>query len=170
MGDMSKMMDEICNGLNEIAEKGLTTTNLERAYKLVDMYKDMKTVEAMDEAGYSETMSYGGDYPMSMRGNSYRDDGDSMARGRGRNARRDSMGRYSRNSMNEGRSYADERYSEAKRNYRTSRAGKDDVMSSLEEKMNELKMELQEMSRDSDFPEERQMIDKYVNMINKAMQ
>ena len=46
-----------------------------------------------DESGYSEN-SY--DRGRSYRGDSY-DDGRSYARGRGRNTRRDSMGRYSRN-------------------------------------------------------------------------
>lgn len=159
MGDLSKMCDVVMSEIDKIAEKGLTTSNLETAYKLMDMLKDIKTVEAMEEAGYSEAMDYD-NYPTSM------------ARGRGRNARRDAMGRYSREggSLNYGggHSYADEQYSKAKMDYRQSRAGKQDVMQSLKEKMNELKMELQEMSKDSDFPEERQTIDKYVSMIDRV--
>lgn len=162
-----KLMNVICEELDKIADKGLTTSNLETAYKLIDMYKDMKTVEAMDEeyGDYSEySMAYDGD--------------SSYARGRGRNAKRDSMGRYSReggnseNSYRGGRSnnsYASARYSQAKMDYRNSRAGKSEVMDSLNEKMMELKNELQTMSRDSDFPEERQTIDKYVRMIESVM-
>lgn len=161
MNDM-KMLDAICDEIDKIADKGLSTSNLETAYKLIDMYKDLKTVQAMDEAGYSEE---------------YDDMGISMARGRGRNARRDSMGRYSRTGggsmMYDGgmsdRSYADARYSQAKMDYRQSRAGKSDVMDSLNEKMRELRNELKEMSKDSDFPEERQQIDKYVKMLDNVM-
>lgn len=170
MGDMNKMMDVICDEIDKIAEKGLTTSNLETAYKLIDMYKDLRTVDAMEEAGYSETMAYE-NYPMSMRGN----DGSSYARGRGRNAKRDSIGRYSREGNNSyddgmsGRSYAEARYSQAKMDYRNSRAGKNDVMDSLNDKMRELRNELKEMSKDSDFPEERQTIDKYVKMLDSVM-
>lgn len=155
-----KMMNVICDEIDKIAEKGLTTSNLETAYKLIDMYKDLVTVDAMEEGGYSETMSYDGDY----RGGSMR--------GRGRNAKRDAMGRYSNDGRYmDGRSYADERYSQAKMDYRYSKTGgsKQEVMESLKEKMTELKEELQGMSRDSDFPEERQMIDKYVEMLDRAM-
>lgn len=166
MADMRRMEERICDEIDKIAEKGLTTGNLETAYKLIDMYKDLKTVSAMDEAGYSETMAYE-NYPMSMNGNS-------MARGRGRYAKRDSMGRYSNedgmsNNRYMGRSYADEAYSQAKMDYRNSMAGKQDVMGALEEKMRELRDELKDMSKDSDFPEERQKIDKYVDMLNKMM-
>ena len=162
MHDNMKMMNVICEEIDKIAEKGLTTSNLETAYKLIDMYKDLKTVDAMDEAGYSETMAYE-NYPMSMN------DMDSMARGRGRYAKRASMGRYSREGDMgmSNRGYAEARYSQAKMDYRNSRAGKKDVLDSLEEKMKELKNELKEMSRDSDFPEERQKIDKYVEMIER---
>lgn len=169
MADMERLEERICEELDKIAEKGLTTNNLETAYKLVDMYKDLKTVGAMEEAGYSETMAYE-NYPISMN------DANSMARGRGRYAKRDRMGRYSNEGMNGmsnnrymGRSYADEQYSQAKMDYRNSRAGKQDVMGALEDKMHELKEELKEMSKDSDFPEERQKIDKYVNMLDKMM-
>ena len=149
-----KMMNAICDEIDKIAEKGLTTSNLETAYKLIDMYKDLVTVEAMEESDYSETYAYM--------------DGDSMARGR--NAKRDSRGRYSRNSMrNESRDFAEARYSQAKYDYRNSRAGKDDVMASLEEKMRELRNELKDMSRDSDFPEEREKIDKYVSALDRMM-
>lgn len=179
MDDM-KIMSNICEELDKIADKGLTTSNIETAYKLVDMYKDLKTVRAMDEAGYSDTMGME-QYPVSMRG--YDDRGNSMAkRGehyvRGHYSRDDGMSMNgmsmnSMNGMNSGRRYsrdmAEERYSQAKMDYRNSRAGKQDVMESLNQKMQELKKELEEMSKDSDFPEERQKIDKYVQMLDKVM-
>ena len=154
------MMEVICDEIDKIADKGLSTSNIEIAYKLIDMYKDMKTVEAMEDYDNESYNSYAMRY-----------DGESMARGRMR-AKRDSMGRYSREGATYeqgGRSYADSMYSQAKRDYRESRAGKNDVMESLEMKMRELRDELKEMSRDSDFPEERQKIDKYVKMLDNVM-
>ena len=65
--------------------------------KLTHSIKSLKTtiamVEAEDGGSYSD-----GSYRMSPHWNSYNDgmDNGSYARGRGRNARRDSMGRYSR--------------------------------------------------------------------------
>ena len=44
-----KMLEVVCEEIDKIAEKGLTTGNLDTAYKLIDMYKDLKTVEGMDD-------------------------------------------------------------------------------------------------------------------------
>lgn len=160
--DAEKTKRMLCDEIEKITDKGLNTTNIEHLYKLIDMYKDMITVGAMEEAGYSED---------------YEDMGTSMARGRGRYAKRDSLGRYSNNGnsydsyngMNSNRDYAEARYSQAKADYRSNRAGKSDVMDSLNGKMRELKKELEEMSRESDFPEEREKIDKYVDMLGRLM-
>ena len=96
--------------MNELAEYGkqdeMTSSTLDVVDKLAHTIKNLcKIIDDME--GYSERMSYEnsmrrGSYADggSMRG-SYRgsyDDGSmrgSYARGRGRNARRDSMGRYS---------------------------------------------------------------------------
>ena len=77
--------------LEQIADKReLTSNNLEIMDKVVDIIKDIETICAMREAGedgYSEMMPYYM-YDDGMGGSSY-------ARGRGRYAKRDSMGRYS---------------------------------------------------------------------------
>lgn len=74
---------------------------IDAVYKLMDIAKDVYCIWDYEEGeggemSYADGMSYRGGN--SYRGNSY---GNSYARGRGRNARRDSMGRYSR----EGNSY-----------------------------------------------------------------
>ena len=63
-------------------------------YKLMDIVKDTYCIWEMEEE--DDDMSYGRD-GHSYRGGSYRYDDGSYARGRGRNAKRDAMGRYSRN-------------------------------------------------------------------------
>lgn len=78
---------------------------IDSVYKLMDIIKDAYCVMDMEDEMSGE--SYDDGYGRSMRG-SY-DDGMSYARGR-RNARRDSMGRYSREgsyrgNYNGGRSY-----------------------------------------------------------------
>ena len=77
---------------------------IDSVYKLIDIAKDINKIwcmeDEMDGESYADSMSY-------ERGRSYRDgsynDG-SYARGRGRNAKRDSMGRYS-SEYRDGRSY-----------------------------------------------------------------
>ena len=90
---------------------------IDSVYKLMDIVKDGYTVLECEDEMYGE--SYDDGYGRSMRG-SY-DGGMSYARGR-RNARRDSMGRYSR----DGRSYRGNSY---ERGY--SRDGKDEYREQL---------------------------------------
>lgn len=148
------MLEVVCEEIDKIAEKGLTTGNLDTAYKLIDMYKDLKTVEGMD------------DY--------YDDERYSQARGRMR-AKRDSMGRYSRryedgNSYNDdGADYSERRYMDSKRMYRNdhSMASKQTMIADLEDFMSEMHGKLKELKRDADTPEERDTIDKYIKMLER---
>lgn len=104
---MHKLIDYICDELKELekkSEKGnLSMPEIQYADTLAHLKKNLLKSEAMMEEfddGYSSEMrpingSYrGGSYARGGQGGgSYR--GGSYARGRGRNARRDSMGRYS---------------------------------------------------------------------------
>ena len=82
MVKMEELKEMLCEELDKITKKGeLSAGSLDVIDKLTHSIKSIDTIMAMEDAGYS-----GEDY--SMYGNSY-------ARGRGRNARRDSMGRYS---------------------------------------------------------------------------
>lgn len=94
-----KLMDE----LYEVEEKmkkasggKISAGDLEYIHKLTDTIKNIDKIEMLEDGDYSEASEWMGEGR--MYGNSY-DDGMSYARGgrgRGRNARRDSMGRYSR--------------------------------------------------------------------------
>lgn len=96
--------DMLCDELEEIAKKKeLTTNSLEVIYKSVDVLKDIKTIESMEQEypseGYSRDGGYSQGYYNRMPFYMYDDmgmshEGNSYARGRGSNARRDSMGRY----------------------------------------------------------------------------
>lgn len=98
---------------------------IDSVYKLMDIVKDAHCIWEYEdsESDYSE---YGGD---SYRGGSY-DGGMSMARGRGRNARRDSMGRYSR----DGGSYRGGSY-RGGRSYYSRDDGKQEYIENLREMM-----------------------------------
>ena len=86
-----KLMQNIREELDKIAEKGLNTGNLETAYKLIDMLKDMENVEywkckegyynaVLDEmeGGYSQNGEYSERRKRDSRGRYSRDDGMSM--------------------------------------------------------------------------------------------
>lgn len=98
-----QIKDMLCDELEQIAKKKeLTTNSLEVLYKGVDIIKDLATIRAMEqeypEEGYSRDGGYSQGYYERIPYYMY-DNGSSYARGR--NAKRDSMGRYS----SDGRSY-----------------------------------------------------------------
>ena len=132
----------LCRELEEYGEKNRISGNeLEMLWKLTDTVKNLNKIETLEDGGYSER-----GYSRAM---SY-DDERSYARGRGSNARRDSMGRYS----SEG-SYND--YSENSYARRYSRDGaKDHIMSKLGEMMEEAD------------PNEREILKQTMRKIEKA--
>lgn len=87
MHEIHELKEMLCEELEKYGAKGdLSAGELEIVDKLAHTVKNLgKIIEMYDEEEeYSGNMSY-------QRGNR----GSSYARGRGRNARRDSMGRYS---------------------------------------------------------------------------
>ena len=102
---MHDLKDLLCAELEDYAEKGknsgkMSMGDLESIHKLTDTVKNILKIDMLEgETGYSEDGAYMGEgriygtsYDDGMRrGVSY-----SYARGRGRYAKRDSMGRYSR--------------------------------------------------------------------------
>ena len=184
MEKMKKLCELIESELSKIAEKGLTTSNLETAYKLVDMYKDIKNTEYWEtkgeyydhvlmemQGGYSERDYSMMDDDYSMRGRKRdrmgrysRDDGmmrdeQSMARGRG--------GRGRGYSMNDGGYSMYDRYMDNKMSYRSNQSmdRKQKLMDSLEDYMDDFTEKIKEMHRDADTPEEREMISKFMTKL-----
>lgn len=177
MERMRKMCDVVETELDKIAEKGLTTSNLDTAYKLIDMYKDLKNVCYWDTKGeyYEYVLSemqggYSDDYPMD----------DYSMRGR----KRDRMGRYSRDdgmmhddrmrrsgrhdySMSDGTDMRYNRYMDSKQSYRNDKSadGKQRLMDSLEDYMDNFTDKIKEMHRDADTPEERELISKFMGKL-----
>lgn len=123
---MHKLMEYVCKELDELERKAekegkLSAAEIEYADKLTHIKKNLlRADELWEDSEYSEDSGMRGSYYSRARGgnrggrsnrgsyesryarmgNSYEDgsyeNGGSMASGRGRNARRDSMGRYSR--------------------------------------------------------------------------
>lgn len=121
---IEKIKKMLCKELDEYAMKGkISGSDLDMIWKLTDTVKNLDKIEMLEDGdsydGYSEMR----EYPY-MGGSSY-------ARGRGRYAKRDSMGRYSSEG---GSSYND--YSEERTDRRYSRDdAKDHLMSALGEAM-----------------------------------
>ena len=112
---MHKIKEMLMNELYEYEEKAkkmsggkLSQNEMDRIHKLTDTVKNIDKIEMLEDGGgYSEESNWMGEGR--MYGTSY-EDGSSYARGgrgRGRNARRDSMGRYSSDggSYDDGMSY-----------------------------------------------------------------
>ena len=101
---MHDLKDLLCAELEDFAEKGkksgkMSMGDLESIHKLTDTVKNIMKIDVLEEeVGYSEDGHYMGEgriYGTSYDDGMHRDGGYSYARGR-RYARRDSMGRYSR--------------------------------------------------------------------------
>ena len=102
---MEDLKDLLCAELEDYAEKGkksgkMSMGDLDSIHKLTDTVKNILKIDALsDDLGYSEDGAYMGEgriYGTSYDDGMRRDGGYSYARGRGRYAKRDSMGRYSR--------------------------------------------------------------------------
>lgn len=141
---IEKIKKMLCKELDEYAMKGkLTMADLDAVHKLTDTVKNLDKIEMLEgeSDGYSEARG-GRSY---MHGSSYDDDMMySERRGRGRNARRDSMGRY---SSDNGMSY--ENYSEERMDRRYSRDdAKDHMMNKLGSMMEEADPNQREILKD----------------------
>lgn len=102
---MHDLKDLLCAELEDYAEKGkksgkMSMGDLETVHKLTDTVKNIMKIDVLkEEVGYSEDGHYMGEgriYGTSYDDGMHREGGYSYARGRGRYAKRDSMGRYSR--------------------------------------------------------------------------
>ena len=150
---IEKIKKMLCKELDEYAMKSkLSMADIDVIHKLTDTVKNLDKIEMLeDDGGYSEAR--GGRGRPYMYGSSYDDDMMySERRGRGRNAKRDSMGRY---SSDMGSSYDD--YSEARMDRRYSKDdAKDHLMSKIGEAM------------ESADPNEREILKDAMRKIERA--
>jgi hypothetical protein len=145
---IEKIKKMLCKELDEYAMKQkISGADLDMIWKLTDTVKNLDKISMLEESedGYSEARGgmRGRSY---MHGSSYDDDMMySERRGRGRYAKRDSMGRY---SSDMGSSYDD--YSEARMDRRYSRDdAKDHMMNKLGEMMSSADEEQREILKDA---------------------
>ena len=142
---IEKIKKMLCKELDEYAMKSkLTGGDLDMIWKLTDTVKNLDKIEMLeDDGGYSEAR--GGRGRSYMHGSSYDDDMMySERRGRGRNAKRDSMGRY---SSEDSMSYDD--YSERMDRRYSRDDAKDHMMSKLGSMMEDADPNEREILKDA---------------------
>ena len=143
---IEKIKKMLCKELDEYAMKSkLTMSDLQPVHLMTDIIKNLDKIEMLeDDGGYSEARGgmRGRSY---MHGSSYDDDMMySERRGRGRYAKRDSMGRY---SSDMGSSYDD--YSERMDRRYSRDDAKDHMMNKLGEMMTSADEEQREILKDA---------------------
>lgn len=156
---IEKIKKMLCKELDEYAMKQkISGADLDMIWKLTDTVKNLDKIEMLEEESESYSEARGGRgrnrSSYAMGGSSYDDDMMySERRGRGRNARRDSMGRYSSEggSYEGGSSYDD--YSEES-SYRGGRGysrgdAKDHMMNKLGEMMSSADEEQRQILKDA---------------------
>lgn len=151
---MHDLKDLLCAELEDYAEKGkksgkMSMGDLETVHKLTDTVKNIMKIDVLkEEAGYSEDGTYMGEGR--IYGTSY-DMGSSYARGR--YAKRDGMGRYSRD---DGMMHRDGRMGGMRGRYSRDTA-KEHMMAQLED-----------MMEDAEKPAEREAIKRCMQALERA--
>ena len=154
---MHKLKDNIKGKLYDIEEKvernpkaEMSLQELQKVQLMSDIVKNIDKIEMLEDGeGYSEDGAYMGE------GRIY---GTSYARGRGRNARRDRMGRY---SSDDGMSYARDGRATNRGGMRDNMGGSSYGMSydGAKEHLMDKAEEMLEMAQD---PKERKAIEKFM--------
>lgn len=146
-----KLKHMLCEELKEFEEKGsLSESSLEIIWRFTDTLKNLVKIEVMNESGiHSYGMSYDEEMMYSER------------RGRGANAKRDSMGRYSRDS-----SY-DDGYSEHRYPDGDGRVGGNAYMYSKSDGKEHIMHQLGKIMHDAD-DEERKVLEKCMRDLEKV--
>ena len=148
MHKLNELRDMLMEEIEKCADKGISAGSLDVIDKLTHAVKSIDTIMAMEEAGYSN------DY--------------SNARGRGRNARRDSMGRYSSRMYNDDdMSYEGGSYRGNSRGGSYRRNNRGSYNYSRDEAKDELASQLREIAMDTEDPEAKQMIHKWIKQVEE---
>ena len=164
---METLKDLLCAELEDYAEKGkksgkMSMGDLETIHKMTDTVKNILKIDMLEEeSGYSEDGRYMGEgriYGTSYESGYSERDGSSYARGRGRYARRDSMGRYSSRGM----SYDDD-VSYARGGRMDNRGGysRDDGKHYMMER-------LEEMMEEAEKPAEKEALRRCMDALKRA--
>lgn len=165
---MHKLRENAEKELKAIEEKGLTSSNLDNAYKLVEIMKGVDKIEMMQDGGEYSRDGYSRDREDYSRNRYSRDDYDNgNSYRRGRNQRTGEYMHRPNYSRLSGDDDDMERYREMKKQYSNARDGesKDKMLDALEDFMCGIHGMLKQIFRDSDTREEREIVKKYAREI-----
>ena len=176
---MHKLRENAEKELKAIEEKGLTSSNLDNAYKLVEIMKGVDKIEMMQDGGYSQE-SYSRDMEDYSREGGY-GGGNSRDRGgysrdnydngnsyrRGRNQRTGEYMHRPNYSRLSGDDTDMDEYRNRKREYSNSRdeGSKGRMLDALEDFMCGVSSMVKQICRDADCREEREIVKKYAREI-----
>ena len=165
---MHDLKDLLCSELEDFAEKGkksgkMSMGDLESIHKLTDTVKNILKIDMLEEeAGYSadgHSMGEGRFYGTYYESGYSERGGSSYARGRGRYAKRDSMGRYSRDG---GMSYDDDMsYARGGRGGNRGGYSRDDGKHYMME-------QLEEMMEEAETPAEKEALRRCMDALKRA--
>ena len=165
---METLKDLLCAELEDYAEKGkksgkMSMGDLESIHKLTDTVKNILKIDMLEEeSGYSEDGRYMGEgriYGTSYESGYSERGGSSYARGRGRYAKRDSMGRYSRDG---GMPYDDDMsYARGGRGGNRGGYSRDDGKHYMME-------QLEEMMEEAEKPAEKEALRRCMDALKRA--
>lgn len=166
---MHKLRENAEKELKAIEEKGLTSSNLDNAYKLVEIMKGVDKIEMMQDGGEYSRERYSRDSEDYSRDGDYSrdnyDNGNSYRRGRsertGRYVHRPNYSRLSGDDTDM------DKYREMKRQYSNARDGesKGKMLDALEDFMCGVSSMVKQICRDADCREEREIVKKYAREI-----
>ena len=166
---MHKLRENAEKELKAIEEKGLTSSNLDNTYKLVEIMKGVDKIEMMEEGGEYSRDGYSRDMEDYSRNRGYSrdnyDNGNSYRRGRNqRTGEYMHRPNYSRLSGDD--TDMDE-YRNRKREYSNSRdeGSKGRMLDALEDFMCGVSSMVKQICRDADCREEREIVKKYAREI-----
>lgn len=146
MKDNESLHSRICDEMDKIAEKGLSNSNFETAYKLVDMHKDL---------AYADYCHEKAEYYADLREQLHSDDGE------GAHVLAEHGAKNGSDTFN--------RYMEAKQAFRNLKNSecKQRLIDMVVIHMDTLTRQLEDMLRDSDCAEERATIRRYLESFKR---
>ncbi len=170
---MHKLRENIEKELKSIEEKGLSQSNIDNAYKLIEMQKGLDKIDMMESGEYSNDGYSRDREDYSNRGRYSRDGGysndydndNSYRRGRSeRTGRYVHRPNYSRLS---GDDEDMERYRERKKEYSNSRdeGSKEKMLVALDDFMSGVCGMMKQLTKDADCREEREVIQSWCRKI-----
>ncbi len=151
---MEEMNKKLCEFIEKAGSKNLDATDIDYLYKVVDIYKDLKEVESMNN-NYGRYNGYGNEYGREYN-NSY--------------GRRGVDSRYRGDSYMDGMSGSYRNYEEARNEYNNGNYGaKEDGLKELEYMMHSAMKFIKMIKEEATSPEEQEIVRKHIMKISEMM-